>query len=389
MKILLQSTLLTPGDWVEHDHTQWASLPKKAEPRGGETIDDVSGWCHAVNVQGRCFQADHYHVAPLIDGLRMTAWNDDPVDFPPGERYARVVDFLFCAPDSSLGGAINTRQTQVVFAESGARARMSEAIGTTFRDWTLFTPPAVDVMHGVRVSDQLHLDHRAVRSSRGWREWTEGLNTNELDEKGCIKQQRSQGRFSKPDGTRTFFMRTDARANGIHAASDEMQLESSSGSGSLSEATPSLQQELSFLFTTDTNQPNSAAWPTGVYRCQYDVNTIDADMEFGLIDTPGLEGHFGRVDSAIANDLETKFQTQGAISSTGLALVDTGSVSWSSGNANDRFEIATLQRNNATMGGPQSITIDINSDSFADGPWPAAGGAIPVLMHSYRTRRVP
>lgn len=192
MKILLQSTLLTVADWAEHDHTAWSGLPKKTV---GDPVDRSPGWCHCVNVQGRCFQADHYHVAGISNGLRMTAWNDDPVDFPPGERYARVVDFLFCAPDASLGGAINTRQTQTVFAEVGARARMSAAISTTFQPWSAFVPPTSDVMHGVRVSDQEHLDHLAARTPHGWREWTEGLDPSDLDENGHIKQQRVLGRF--------------------------------------------------------------------------------------------------------------------------------------------------------------------------------------------------
>ncbi len=142
MKLLLQSTLLTPQDWAQHDHTNWAALPKKSPPPG--RLDDTLGWCHGLNVQGRVFQADHYHVAGITDGVRVTAWNDDPTDYPPGERYARVVDFLFCVPDSNLGGAINTRQTQVVFAESVARARMSDAIGTTFRRWDEFVPATSD-----------------------------------------------------------------------------------------------------------------------------------------------------------------------------------------------------------------------------------------------------
>lgn len=387
MKILLQSTLLTPADWVEHDHTDWASLPKKRLPPG--TIDDVHGWCHAVNVQGRCFQADHYHVREIPDGLRLTAWNDDPVDYPLGERYARVVDFLFCVPDASLGGAINTRQSQVVFAESGARARMSAAIGTTFRDWTNFIPPTTDVMHGIQVPDLLHIDHLSIRSSRGWREWTEGLAAEEFDPlSGHIKQQRFQGRFLKPDGTRTFFLRVGTRTNDIHAASDELQMQLAAGSpNSVSESTASGSDELSFLFTADDNQPNSAAWPTGVYRCQYDVNSIGADMEFGLLTLGGSAGHFARINAAVTSDLETKTQTQAAITSTGLQLVDTGSVSWTAGAADNRFEINTVQRNTATMGGPQTITLDTGTDGFADGPWPAGG---PVLfMNSYRQRRVP
>lgn len=388
MKILLQSTLLAPRDWAEHDHTDWAALPKKPPPPG--TLDNTLGWCHAVNVQGRCFQADHYHLATITDGVRLKAWSDDPVDYPPGERYARVVDFLFCAPDSRLGGATNTRQTQIVFAESGARARMSEAIGTTFRDWTAFAPPVTDVMHGIRVTDSLHLDHRAARTPHGWREWTEGLAPDDLDENGHIKMQRSLGRFTPADGTRTYFMQAAARASGVHVATDEVAFETSADSSSVTENTGSSSDELSFLFTTPTNEPDQGTWTTGVFRCSFDAATVDADMEFGLLTLGGSAGHFGRVNAALSSEVDTKVQTQAAITATGITVVDTGSVTFGGTTQSDRFEALVVQRNTATMGGPQTVTLTCDADGFADGPWPApVAGAIPVFMQSYRTRRVP
>ena len=386
MKLLLQSTFATPADWAEHDHTAWAGLPKKAEPTGGETLDNVVGWCHGLNIQGRTFQADHYNLSTITDGVRLKAWNDDPVDYPPGERYARVVDFLFCAPDSRLGEAINTRQTQVVFAESGARARMSDAIGTTFRPWSEFTPPTSDVMHGIKVSDQEHLDHRAARTSHGWREWTEGVDASELDENGHIKQQRPQGRFPAASGTRTYFMQAAARATGVHVATDEVAFETSADASSVTENTGNTSDELSFCFTTPTNEPDQGTWTTGVFRCSFDAAVVDADMEFGLLTLGGSDGHFGRVNTGLTGaDVATQVQTQAAITATGITVVDTGSVSFGGSVQSDRFECLVAQRNTATMGGPQTVTLTCDADGFADGPWPAP---VAGLGKDYRRRRV-
>lgn len=392
MKGFLQSTLLNPLDFVQFTSSDWSTLPKKAEPTGGETIDEVVGWCHELNFQGKFFRADHYHVAEITDGVRVTAWNDDPVDYPPGERYARVVDFLHCVANSRLGGAITTRQTEVVFAEVGARARMSEAIGRTFELWSSFVLPASNVMHGIKVSDQLHLDHEAAQTSHGWREWTEGLDPSELDGNGNIKQQRPQGRFPAASGTRTYFMQDEgtARASGVHVATDEIAFETTADAGSADEKTANSTDELSFLFTTPSNEPDQGTWTTGVFRASFDVSSIGADMECGLLTLGGSDGHFGRVNDALSSEVDTKQQTQAAITSTGITVVDTGSVTFGGTTQNDRFEIMVAQRSSATMGGSQRVTLTCDADASADGPWPAAGAAgIPLLMHSYRTRRVP
>lgn len=368
MKILVQWTTRTPADWEEFDSLSWGTLPRKSTPVGGEVIDDTKGWCHGLNVQGRVFQADHYHVSPITDGARVTAWNDDS----PGERYARVVDFLTYISDSRLGGAINTRQKQIVFAEPAARARMERTEGTIFQLWSEFIPPTREVMHGIKVSDQLHLDHRSVRSPRGWREWTEGVDASELDERGEIKKQRPLGRFPPATGTRTYFMQAAARANGVHTATDEVAFETGADSSSVTEGTGSSSDELSFLFTTPTSEPDQGTWTTGTFRCSFDAATVDADMEFGLLTLGGSAGHFGRVDSGLSSEVDTQVQTQGAITATGITVVDTGSVTWTGSTQSDRFECLVAQRNTATMGGPQTVTLTCDADAFADGPWPAA-----------------
>lgn len=388
MKILLQSTLQKPQDWDQSDSSDWASLSKKTVPTGGEIIDQTVGWCHGLNVQGRVFQADHYHVAEIVNGVRVTAWNDDPVDYPPGERYARVVDFLSCVADSNLGGAINTRQTQVVFVETIVRARMGDAIGTTFRRWDEFVPPTSDVMHGIKVSNEKHLDHLAAQTEHGWREWTEGLDPSELDENGRIKQQRPQGRFKPASGTRTYYMQNATRGSGLHGATDDLAFELTPDSDSVTESTASDSDEITFLFSSPVDEPDQAIWTTGVFRCSFDAATVGSDMEFGLLTLGGSVGHFGRVSSNLFVETQQKQQTQGAISATGITVVDTGSVTWGGTLQSDRFEATVAQRNTATMGGPQTLTLTCDADAYADGPWPIFG-AIPVLVNSYRKRRVP
>jgi len=303
------------------------------------------------------------------------------------------VIFYFAPRIAPWGGAINTRQTQRVFAEVDIMPRLSASAplqNTTFEPWSGFVPPALDVIHGIGVADRLHEDHLAARSTHGWREWTEGLEASELDADGNIKTQRPQGRFTRATGTRTYFMQAAARASGVHVATDEVAFETTADSSSVSESTGSSSDELSFLFTTPSGEPDSGAWPTGTYRCSFDAATVGSDMEFGLLTLGGSAGHFGRVNIFLSSDLETKTQTQAAITATGITVVDTGSVSWTAGAISNRFECLVAQRNTAAHGGSQTVTLTCDADGFADGPWVAAAAlSIPVAMDSYRKRRVP
>lgn len=172
MKLLFQWTLRNPTDWREIDSSAFAALPRRAEPNPGQTGDNNTqlGWLHALNVQGILFAGcDHYHVSEAGEAVVVTVWNDDPVDFPPGTRHARVWTFLPPAPDPLFGGQVNTRQSQVVHTENQL-AFLPAAQNTTVLPWAVFAPPA-NPIHGIWVSDAKEDEHRAVRSARGWREW--------------------------------------------------------------------------------------------------------------------------------------------------------------------------------------------------------------------------
>jgi len=178
MKTFIQWTLGTPQDWEEIDSVDWSRLPKKPDPTiSRQTVDETKGWMHCVNIQGSYFSADHYHIQDISNGVRVTIWNDDPIDWPVGKRHARRWDILTLAPDESLGGAINTRQLQTIYAESTIAAEMTNpAQNTVFLDWTDFVqPPLEEVLHGFEVDQTLHEEHQSIRSVHGWREWGGGI----------------------------------------------------------------------------------------------------------------------------------------------------------------------------------------------------------------------
>jgi hypothetical protein len=180
MKVLVQWALMTPSDYIEIDSSEWATLPKKGLPgpsQLGGGNDDL-GWVNRLNVQGIEFMADHYAVEHLLDGCRVTTWYDDPEDYSPGVFYARVWTFLDPAPDASLGGLMNTRQSQVVYAAPTLLQKFwddSQGNGyenTELRPWDEFEPPDDSIIrHGVWLPEGLYAAHETSKVERGWREW--------------------------------------------------------------------------------------------------------------------------------------------------------------------------------------------------------------------------
>lgn len=182
MLTYIQWARRNPQDYAPIGSEGWATSPVKADPSRGtpyalNEITNSPGWVADLSVQGISFSTDHYHVRDLTDGssgIVITAWNDKPPFSPPGNRFARVVTILPLAPDSKLGGALNTRQSQVVYAE-GSRydAMLANPIeNTVVSPWSDFVAPtASEVRHGIWLTDAAWDAHVAVRTTHGFREW--------------------------------------------------------------------------------------------------------------------------------------------------------------------------------------------------------------------------
>lgn len=180
MKIYVQWALRQARDWQLRDSSEWATLPRKADqqntgPVANNVLDNNPGWLLALNVQGVEFVNDHTVVEDLNDGsggIRVTVWSDNPTTSPPGFREAQVWTFLPLAPDSRFGGALNTRQSRVVYPEAGKMADWASPPElTTVRTWAEFLVPSTPAVHGIWVSDATWNAHIAARTQHGWREW--------------------------------------------------------------------------------------------------------------------------------------------------------------------------------------------------------------------------
>lgn len=173
MKIGVQWTLASPGDWTWYDIRPgqaarlWERAAKKAKPTPGTVVtpDSGLGWPMAANVQGVVFEGMDCYAVTLDatgTGLVVTAWTEDY----PGANLAQEWTFLPPAPDPALGGQVNTRQVLRQWSDSPL-GLVPGALG-----WSQFVRPSEALIrYGVYVSDALLAVHQQVRSQRDWREW--------------------------------------------------------------------------------------------------------------------------------------------------------------------------------------------------------------------------
>jgi len=374
MKILVQWAKDAPGDWEEVDSRHWHRSPSKPDPTGlGLGLNNTPGWVHALNVQGIVFSAaDHYAVEHVDDEeIRITTWNDDPSWVNPGEREAHVWSVRTLAPDPSMKGAINTRQSVEHYAEPVALARYT-ALDIPCHPWADFVSPVASVVrHGKYTSDALHESHRGTRRLVGWREFTDGLDAAELVD-GKVPPQRALGRYEKPKGTRTYYASDTAQAVGLYTADVECAFLTTTGSaGNVTDSCRKSDDEGAFCFTGPSGEPDAATWPTGTYRFQLDITAAGADLTYGMLTRGGTNGLFSRVNAALDTEVATHVQDEAAFSGTGLKLA-TYTGSWAGSTATDRV-IAYCAVINANNKDTQDLVLQANeADDYIDGPWPKA-----------------
>ena len=176
--------------------------------------------------------------------------------------------------------------------------------------------------------------------------------------------------------TKTFYPSSTSEANGVHTATNETQLATTDPASTTTQPSNTLSsgsEEFGWLWTTPSTEPNEATWPDGVYQVILDANTADATLAFGLLNVGGtIAGHFGRVNTGLTADIDTKTQAQSAFTGAGshTASVDTTGSSWGGSTASDRFECLVAIRRTTNHGNAsQTFDIDNGTLSSASGPW--------------------
>ena len=178
MRVYVQWARRDPEDWFGIEHTDLSALAKSGTPTAVHDSDE-DGWIQSMNVQGVVFENwDHYGVKPVVvgiePGLEIHVWNDDLDDHlsPKGQ----VWTFLDPAPDPSLGGLMNTRQTVKVYGDDEGEVAFWQGVSNvTCRPWSEFlTLDHGDVRNGVWTTDEAYARGQAIRSFHRWEEWVDG-----------------------------------------------------------------------------------------------------------------------------------------------------------------------------------------------------------------------
>jgi hypothetical protein len=177
---------------------------------------------------------------------------------------------------------------------------------------------------------------------------------------------------------KSFFLSDTTLATGVHAATNELEAAigtATAGDVTISEATTTA--TLGFVWTTPSGEPGTGNWDTGNYTAVLDATVNDGNFSYAVGTIGGVAGHFARVDSGLTADQTTHEQVEADFTGTGLKSASTGSVSWGTPAASDRFEIAVVYQR-ADNHGTKSLTLQLNeSDDEVVGQWtvPAGTGA--------------
>ena len=391
MKVLYQFAQRDPTGWQQIDASQWATLPKRPVPQTGQLggLNDQLGWLRNVSVQGITNEGiDHVAIEDVVigndTGVKMTSWNDDPVDFPIGERQAIVWTILPLAPDPNLGMAINTRQSCVRYCEGARYDRLlaSPPQNTTIRPWSEFVvPPEAVTRHGILLDNVKFQEHLVIapQAEWGWRHWVDHLPDSEvdIDSKGRrkLKVQRDLGRWKKAAGTITYYQRDTARAQEISAFTNENALETSTAVAASQSVTTDASAVDCWSFCTPADEPNSANWPSGQWRAQWDCTAASGGLLYGARSFGAQADACCRVNSALNSLISLIVVSNGNgdsndFSGTGLKLSTSDTTDPAAGNANERFTVC-LKANGDSKN--DAITLELNTtDSYADGPWAGA-----------------
>lgn len=147
MRVYLQWALADPQGWEAHDidsAADWAALPSKPEPVGGETLDNTPGWLARIDVAGigQWGGYDHVH----FDGTTLTCWNDDPTDWPVGFRF---------------GFQGQQGLKAVWYADENWHPRTLVAESRVVLPFADLAQPA-DARHGIWMSDAVWRTHEAL-----------------------------------------------------------------------------------------------------------------------------------------------------------------------------------------------------------------------------------
>jgi hypothetical protein len=385
MRVLWQPAETEARDFVELASTDWERIEAAPDK---SPLTTPGAFVNSINVQGVVFDdADHYHVEHLPSGgARVWSWWDDPTIWAPLEFRARVVTLENLRPDPLLGGAWNTAQSEVWYGQPGGSVDIRfRGLGpwqsVTFKPWAAFFAdlPAGNIVHGIMLPDPLWVAAQAARTMRGWREWTEGVDSKVIDPRtGKVSNRQALlGLRSPKTGTYTRYLGDGVGGIDGHSLDRELTTEESPiTAGSLS-------------MTTGKTTAATEAWgwnfgagligggtpgvhPNGLYQAQIDCTLNEGSHVYGIKTLNSVTGHFGIYNFVGASHTDSWEQTEGTHSGTGVKTCSR-TLNPTDGDEFDLFQaICVIDHPEGHGGGDHVFTLELNeADDLIEGPWDA------------------
>ena len=142
MKIQYQLAQANAEDWVTCDHTLWYAIP-------------TNQYVLRINCMGISFKGDHLAIEEIEGGIRIHAWNDDPLQYYPGKYEAHCRDIT---PLTEEDGIYIVNAPITLFMHD---------------DFVNYTPPpAYTIRHSIQLSNEEYEAHAAFESL-GYMDWVE------------------------------------------------------------------------------------------------------------------------------------------------------------------------------------------------------------------------
>jgi hypothetical protein len=194
MDLWVQWTKNPPEDWEVYTlgptgaaNRRWQNSPKKPRLSGGierdAELDSAPGYIYDLALFGVWLGGMDVYSAEILGSgqnysIRVTCWNDDPAQYPVGERWGRVTTFLnartsgrpsgypfnieqayYAEPNSSIAQGLGWRETP-------------SGLAVPVHPWSELVMPAENLRrYGVQVSDELAAAHTAVRQPIPYTGW--------------------------------------------------------------------------------------------------------------------------------------------------------------------------------------------------------------------------
>jgi hypothetical protein len=195
-----------------------------------------------------------------------------------------------------------------------------------------------------------------------------------LVKNGKLVSQRNAGLWIPPTGTRTYYHRSTTAVANFHSPGNTWENELATTVGVATNVVSKaigVGGDSAWVAITPVGEPDfNGIWPSDVRR-QIDCTVLGSDLVFGLLTLGTGIGHFSRVSSNLAVEVETRQQQEAPFGLPGLSMATAGA--WTqTGSQTDRYEnLIAAQR---TAGhGTQNMTLQLDeADDFTDGGWTAA-----------------